>query len=94
MEKVFHTEYEKIGNKYYCKFCGKEITPETEIEDYEVYTNYLCSCEGSENLRINKQQTEWFITRQKELKKSADKILNPIRYINEIKELKNKYGIK
>ena len=69
------TDYEQIGIKYYCLYCGKEITPE---EHY---------CEGAEN----SQKIELLQNRQKELKKSADLILNPLRRDQKIKERRSRY---
>lgn len=52
----------KIGNKRFCAFCGKEITPSTEGQ-------YTCQCSDAQQCR-EAERTAW------QLQCEASKILN------------------
>lgn len=40
----WNTKHFKKGDKYYCSYCGKEIIPQSEWDEYEKHEYINCDC--------------------------------------------------
>lgn len=51
LQKYIEYSTPRIGVKYYCPYCGKELEEDEEWEEYEKYTYRFCNCEDAKKER-------------------------------------------
>lgn len=78
-----------IEDVYYCLYCGEKAKHKSEVDNKEVYGFYYCDCEGAQ-LNLERRKIE---KRQDELKQQARPKIKKLKYLEELGELKKKYGI-
>jgi len=79
------TDYEKIGDSYYCVYCAGKIEPEEDYDDGAHYgTDYNCTCEGSLEVARTKYEIE-------KLKTQLDQLISQLTKSTQIKLDKHRY---
>ena len=86
------TNTEKIGSTHYCIYCGKQAIIETEWVGYECYEHYYCKCEIAKLEKEMNKEIRLINTKYAGKLKRNDKVLNKLKYENELLYLKTKYN--
>jgi predicted YcjX-like family ATPase len=70
--------------KTYCVYCGEVVPELVEWDEYTKYSFYNCTCEKA-LIEIECKQ---------KMPQADRKIVNRLRYEDELRQLKDKYGMK
>ena len=80
---------QQIGSIEYCVYCGNKAKEEVKWDDYEQYTSYYCDCEGG---KIS-QEAMILIGKADAIAIKNINKLDKLKYDEEVRNLKYKYGI-
>jgi len=92
MGKLVKTDYEEIGNSFYCIYCAGKIKPQEHYHDGGNEGNtYECDCQGAHETVNIKDEIGKLQNHLKQLQISAQSKLNKHRYDEAVEKAASKF---